>query len=147
MVLVGDTLSCHDDHLCQIVFKSHHVRLSYGPYTILKYTNTQTHPPPHTHGQGKLYMPFRHFMAGHKKSKVLTRLYGFFGLASAVTFSQTSNSVLHDTCENKREYIREAITSKQLEFRYDCTMRHLKKLPHGAISSESTLFAYTFLST
>ena len=21
----------------------------------------------HTHGQGKLYMPFRHFMAGHKK--------------------------------------------------------------------------------
>ena len=24
MVLVGDTLSCHDDHLYQIIFKSHY---------------------------------------------------------------------------------------------------------------------------
>ena len=24
MVLVRDTLSCHDDHLCQIIFKSHY---------------------------------------------------------------------------------------------------------------------------
>ena len=54
MVLVRDTLSCHDSHLCQIIFKSHYVRLSYGPDTILE----------HTHGQGKLYMPFRHFMTG-----------------------------------------------------------------------------------
>ena len=56
MVLVRDTWSYHDDHLCQIIFKSHHVRLSYGPDTILEHT--------HTHTQGKLYMPFRHFMAG-----------------------------------------------------------------------------------
>ena len=51
-------LSSHDDHLCQIIYKSHHVLLSYGPDTILEYTNT------HTHGQGKLYMPFCQFMAG-----------------------------------------------------------------------------------
>ena len=43
MVLFRDTSSCHDDHLCQIIFKSHHVRLSYGPDTILEYTNTYTH--------------------------------------------------------------------------------------------------------
>ena len=55
MVLVRHTSSCHDDHLCQIIFKSHHVRLSYGPGTILDYTHTQR--------QGKLYTPFRHFMA------------------------------------------------------------------------------------
>ena len=41
MVLVRDTSSCHDDHLCQIIFKSHHVRLSYGPDTILEHTHTQ----------------------------------------------------------------------------------------------------------
>ena len=57
MVLVRDTSSCHDDHLCQIIFKSHHVRLSYGPDTILEHTHR-------THGQDNLYMPFRHFMAG-----------------------------------------------------------------------------------
>ena len=56
MVLVRDTSSYHYDHLCQIIFKSHHVRLSYGRDMILEYTNTHT--------QGKLYMPFRHFMAG-----------------------------------------------------------------------------------
>ena len=48
----SDISSCHDDHLCQIIFKSHYVWLSYGPYTILEYTH------------GKLYMLFRHFMAG-----------------------------------------------------------------------------------
>ena len=42
MVLVLDTLSCHDGHLCQIIFKSQHVRLGYGPDTILEYTNTHT---------------------------------------------------------------------------------------------------------
>ena len=42
MVLVCDTSSCHDDHLCQIIFKSHHVQLSYGPDTILEYTNSHT---------------------------------------------------------------------------------------------------------
>ena len=42
MVLVRNTSSCHDDHLCQIIFKSHHVRLSFGPDTILEYTNTHT---------------------------------------------------------------------------------------------------------
>ena len=57
MVLVLNISSCHDDHLCQIIFKSHHVLLSNGPDTILEYTNT------HTHGQGKLYMPFPQFMA------------------------------------------------------------------------------------
>ena len=52
MVLVHDTSSCHD-HLCQIIFKSHYIWLSYGPGTTLEYTNTHT--------EGKL-----HFMAGHK---------------------------------------------------------------------------------
>ena len=28
MVLVCDTSSCHDDYLCQIIFKSHHVQQS-----------------------------------------------------------------------------------------------------------------------
>ena len=32
MVLVRDTSSCHDDHLCQIIFKSHYVQ-SYGSDT------------------------------------------------------------------------------------------------------------------
>ena len=41
MVLVRDTWSCHDDHLCQIIFKSHHVRLSYGPDTILEHTHAR----------------------------------------------------------------------------------------------------------
>ena len=43
MVLACDTSSCHDDHLCQIIFKSHHVWLNYGTDTILEYTNTLTH--------------------------------------------------------------------------------------------------------
>ena len=47
MVLVCNTYSCHDDRLCQIVFKSYHVRLSYGLDTILEHTTT--------HWQGKLY--------------------------------------------------------------------------------------------
>ena len=38
MVLCRNTSSCHGDHLCQIIFKSHHVQLSYGPD---KYTHTQ----------------------------------------------------------------------------------------------------------
>ena len=33
MVLVRDISSCHDDHLCQITFKSHHVYQSYGSDT------------------------------------------------------------------------------------------------------------------
>ena len=40
MVLVRDTSSFHDDHTCQIIFESHHVRLSYGPDTILEHTHT-----------------------------------------------------------------------------------------------------------
>ena len=43
MVLVRDTSSCHNDHLCQIIFKSYHVQLMYGPNTILEHTNTYTH--------------------------------------------------------------------------------------------------------
>ena len=58
MVLVHNTSSCHDDYFCQIIFKSHKVGQSYGPDTILEQTNTNTH------GQGTLYMPFCHFMAG-----------------------------------------------------------------------------------
>ena len=55
IVCVCHRSSCHDDHLCQIIFKSDHVQLSYGPDMILEHTNT--------HGQGKLYnMPFHHFM-------------------------------------------------------------------------------------
>ena len=42
MVLVCDTLSCHDNYLCQIIFKSHYVRLSYGPDTFLEHTHTHT---------------------------------------------------------------------------------------------------------
>ena len=48
MVLARDTSSYHDYHLCPIIFKSHHVRLSYGPDMVLE----------HTHGH------FTHFMAG-----------------------------------------------------------------------------------
>ena len=33
MVLVCDILPCHDDHLCQIIFKSHHVQQSNGSDT------------------------------------------------------------------------------------------------------------------
>ena len=114
MVLVRDTLSCHDDHLSQIIFKSHYAwqsygsdtnrfhwsinkvkvqtvtltfdlatwflfethrlvrmiicvknyfqihnaQLSYRPDTIHEHTHT------HTHREGKLYIPFRHFIAG-----------------------------------------------------------------------------------
>ena len=43
MVLVRDTLSCYDDQLCQIIFKSHHVWLSFGPDAILEHTNTHIH--------------------------------------------------------------------------------------------------------
>ena len=32
MVLVRDR-SCHDDHLCQIIFKSHYAQQSYGSDT------------------------------------------------------------------------------------------------------------------
>ena len=84
MVLVCDTSSCHDDlvivlscHLCQIIFKSHHVRLSSDPDTILEHTHTYSlslsHT--HTHTEGKLYMPFRHFMAGAYK-RVTAKLRG-----------------------------------------------------------------------
>ena len=33
MVLVYDISFCHDDHLCQIIFKSLHARQNYGPDT------------------------------------------------------------------------------------------------------------------
>ena len=33
MILAGDTLSCHDNYLCQIILKSQHVGHSYGPDT------------------------------------------------------------------------------------------------------------------
>ena len=42
MVLVRYTSSCHDDHFCQIIFKSHHVQLTYGPDTIQEHTNINT---------------------------------------------------------------------------------------------------------
>ena len=53
MVLICGTLFCHDDHLCQIIFKSHHEGLSYGPDTILihKRTHTHTHTRTHAHAQ------------------------------------------------------------------------------------------------
>ena len=59
MVLVRDTSSCHDDHLCQIIFKSHHVRLSYGPDTIVEHTHTATHMD-----RVNSICTFPHFMAG-----------------------------------------------------------------------------------
>ena len=40
MILVRNILPCHDDHLSQIIFKSHHVRLSYAR---TQFWNTQTH--------------------------------------------------------------------------------------------------------
>ena len=43
MVLFRDISTCHDDLLCLMTFKSHHVRLSYGPNTILEHTNIHTH--------------------------------------------------------------------------------------------------------
>ena len=106
MALACDTLSCHDNHLCQIIFKSHHAIQSSGPdktgFTeayaqsarancdldlwpgnmILAWETPSCHEiifkshhagqsyepnmilETHTHGQVKLYMPFRHFMAG-----------------------------------------------------------------------------------
>ena len=42
MILVRDTSSWHDNHLFQIIFKSHYVQLSYGPDTILE-THTHIH--------------------------------------------------------------------------------------------------------
>ena len=43
MVLAHDTSSCHDDHLCQIIYKFHHAGRNYEPDTILECTNEQTH--------------------------------------------------------------------------------------------------------
>ena len=42
MVFVYDTSSSHDDYLCEIIFKYHHVLLSYGPDTTLEHTHTRT---------------------------------------------------------------------------------------------------------
>ena len=61
MVFIRDTSSYHDDHLCQIIFKSHHVQLSYGPDTIIE-NNKHTHTHTHTDRVNS----FRHFMARHK---------------------------------------------------------------------------------
>ena len=59
MDLVRDTSSCHDDHLCQIIFKFHHVRLSYGPDTILV---------THTHKRtGKILYSLPQFYGGGTK--------------------------------------------------------------------------------
>ena len=60
MVLVHDTLCCHDGHLCRIILKSYHSGRSNGSDTILDDTNEHN---THTHTQGKLYA-FRHCMAG-----------------------------------------------------------------------------------
>ena len=60
IVLVCNKLSCHDDHLCQTIFKSHYAGWSYGLDRILKHTNEHTK----THKQGKLYMSFCHSMEG-----------------------------------------------------------------------------------
>ena len=62
MVLVRDTSACLDDYLGLIIFKSYYAGQNYEADTILEYTKENTHK--HTHGQDKLYMPFRHFMAG-----------------------------------------------------------------------------------
>ena len=69
MVLVCNTLPRHDTHVYQTIFKSHYVRLSYGPDTILEHK--------HTHSQrerGKtLYALPPFYGGGHKKeSKTLT---------------------------------------------------------------------------
>ena len=68
MLLVRDTLSCHDDHLCQIIFKSHHAWLSYGPDTNLEYTNT--HTLTHTDRVNSI-CPSAILWRGHKKSLTL----------------------------------------------------------------------------
>ena len=41
IILIPNTSSCHDDHLCQIIFKFH-VQLSYGPDMILEHIHTHT---------------------------------------------------------------------------------------------------------
>ena len=64
MVLVCDTSSCHDDHLCQIIFKCHLVQLSYGPDMILEYTNTHIYT--HTDRVNSI-CPSAISWRGHKK--------------------------------------------------------------------------------
>ena len=39
LVIVCETSYCHDDHLCQICFKSHLVGLRYVSDTILEHSN------------------------------------------------------------------------------------------------------------
>ena len=49
MILVRDTPSYHDNHLCQIIFRSRYRGRSYKPDTILKCVNGQTHKPTNQH--------------------------------------------------------------------------------------------------
>ena len=73
MVLALDTLSCHDNHLCQIIFKSHHAGESYELDTILEYTfyneqiNTHTLTGTCTHTILYALLPFHG--GGIKKSQ------------------------------------------------------------------------------
>ena len=69
MVLVLDTSSCHDDHLCQTIFQSLLCTAKLWPghgsgTHTHTHTHIHTHTHTHTHTEGKLYVPFRHFMAG-----------------------------------------------------------------------------------
>ena len=72
-----NTSSCQDDHLCHIILKSHDTGQSYELDTMLE----------HTHRQVGLYMPFHHFMAGHKKTHKKNReLTVSFQVASKIIF-------------------------------------------------------------
>ena len=51
MVLVRDTSSCHDDHLCQTIFKSHHVWPGHYSGTHI-YTGKTPYALPPFYGRG-----------------------------------------------------------------------------------------------
>ena len=61
MVFACNTLSCHDNHLCQTIFKSHDAGRSRAGQ------DSGTHKHKHTHGQVRLHMPIRDFTAGAQK--------------------------------------------------------------------------------
>ena len=62
VAFVRDKLSCHDNYLCQIILNPTMQGEVMGQ---IRFRNTRTKTC--THREGKLYMSFRHFMAGNKK--------------------------------------------------------------------------------
>ena len=73
MVLVRDTSSCHDAHLCQMIFRSHYVWLSYGPDTILEHTHTD---------RVNSICPSAISWRGHKKTVAILRPFNSIAVIS-----------------------------------------------------------------